>query len=387
MDKIELENLLEKYNQGKCTAREKDFVEAWYLQFKDQHAEELDVASSLKELDAVWNDIEATITVQKPQKRRGFLWPQVAAAAAVFILLFGGLLFYFSGQNGRQTGPAVYSYDVQPGKNTATLILSNGKRINLSNLQNGELANESGITIFKTADGQIVYHIKQDEVNAGQTNTLITANGETYQVKLPDGSLVRLNSASSLTYPTSFENLSSRQVELTGEAYFEVSKETLRPFLVESEGQQVKVLGTHFNINTYADEPVTKTTLMEGSVLVSARSGPGRSFLLKPNEQLARRGKAFSILKVNASDEIAWIKGKFSFNEETLESILRKVSRWYDLEIEYKDAEARQEIFGGTMSRFDRVSKVLGKLEATGDVRFEIVKTADKDYKVLVYKK
>lgn len=386
MDRIELENLLQKYNQGKCSPLEKDFVEAWYLQFKNQEAEELDMEIALRDLDGVWNHLETSIIGHARPVKRVSLWPQTAVAAAVIFLLFGAILFYFYNHKNNKSGIPVYAYDVAPGKNSATLILSNGKRIKLEDIKIGEFIDEGGIIVSKTADHQIIYDIKESDDHLSQTNTLVTASGETYQMKLPDGSLVWLNSATSITYPISFKNSKSRQVKLSGEAYFEIAKDKLHPFLVESDDQQVKVLGTHFNINAYPDEPFTKTILAEGSVSVLVKSGTVPSFLLKPDEQLIGR-KTFRVSHVDAAAEISWIKGKFFFNEETLESILRKVSRWYNVQVEFKDQEAKNEVFGGTMSRFDKVSKVLAKLEATGDVRFEIIRSGHNDYKVLVYKK
>ncbi|QNL48809.1 FecR domain-containing protein [Olivibacter sp. SDN3] len=300
---------------------------------------------------------------------------QVAAAVAVLIFLsVGSLLFLL---NKRQTEGVVLANDVAPGGNKATLTLADGRMISLIEADNGQLAIQSGAAVMKAANGQLVYVAAENEV-AGPTsyNTIVTPRGGQYQIVLPDGSKVWLNAASSLKYPVTFAGLNERRVELTGEGYFEVEKDKNRPFLVESAQQTVEVLGTQFNVNVYPDEPAIKTTLLEGRVRLAARGGTS-AVTLSPGDQAIRKGAGFRIVEVDPEQAIAWKNDKFVFDRESLQSILRKVGRWYDVEIEFQDLAAKGILFGGTMSRFDHISKVLNKLEVTGNVQFEMVQETD----------
>ncbi len=297
------------------------------------------------------------------------LWPRMAAAAAIILLIGAGIFFY-----GNQSVPDIkYANDIAPGKNTATLTLANGKKIILSDAVNGQLAEESGVRITKTAKGQIIYEIKDQQLSkADVLNTLSTARGETYQVRLPDGSVVYLNAESSLKYPASFAANKQRRVELTGEAYFEVAKDKLHPFIVATSKQTVEVLGTHFNINSYANEPGTKTTLLEGSVLITPQATGNAGSVLKPNQQAFLNGNAIQVKQVDARTAVDWKNNEIVFNGESLEIIMRKVSRWYNVEVVYENEGLKNQPFGGEVSRFANVSEVLDVLELTGFAHFDI---------------
>jgi ferric-dicitrate binding protein FerR (iron transport regulator) len=182
---------------------------------------------------------------------------------------------------------------------------------------------------------------------------------------LPDGTKVILNAASSIKYPSSFLGAINRKVELTGEAYFEVAKDKVHPFLVYSKGQTVEVLGTHFNISAYPDDNLSKTTLLEGSVKINNQ-------LLKPNEQFIRSATTEQIVAVNTDEAVAWTQGYFMFNDEPLENILSRISRWYNVEIIYKNQEIKKKKFLGSITKYDQLSKTLNLLAKTKDVSFEI---------------
>ena len=201
-------------------------------------------------------------------------------------------------------------------------------------------------------------------------NTITTPKGGQYQVTLMDGTRVWLNAASSLHYPTVFKG-SERSVQLTGEAYFEVAKNSKMPFRVTSNGQVTEVLGTHFNINSYPDEQGTTTTLLEGSVrILNAKSDA--AILLKPGQQSGSDASGkIKVANVNPEQFVAWKDGKFIFTNANIESIMRQVSRWYNVEIEYK-GDASKEKFGGRTSRFTNVAELLEILELTDHVQFEI---------------
>jgi len=238
------------------------------------------------------------------------------------------------------------------------------KKITLSEVANGKLAEEAGVRINKADNGQLTYTVIDNQVSSeNKINTLSTAMGQTYSIVLPDGSRVWLNAASSLRYPASFSSAAERRVQLTGEGYFEVAKDKAHPFIVQTAKQDVAVLGTHFNVNAYADEPVVRTTLLEGSVKVNTKGfARTNEVLLKPGLQ-AELNPSGS-LKVTEGDPevVAWKDGKFRFNNASLETVLRQLSRWYDVEIKY-EAGVPDESFTGGISRDLKASEALEVLK------------------------
>lgn len=294
------------------------------------------------------------------------LWPRWAAGIAATLLFISGIYLYNYHQVPGSDQGFSAAQDIGPGSNGATLTLANGKKIRLSGSVSGELAKEAGVIITKTAEGKVVYQIQKHTSQENVTNTLSTGKGETYQVQLPDGSVVWLNSASSLSYPASFAGLKDRVVDLQGEAYFEVAKNKQCPFIVKTAVQDVRVLGTHFNINSYADEPVTKTTLLEGSVLIN------NGTLLKPGDQAVNSGKAISVKKVDTDNAVGWKNDDFVFSGETFDEAMRKIARWYNVEIVYDHAATRNILPGGWISRKSNISVVLKRIESTGELHFKI---------------
>lgn len=271
-----------------------------------------------------------------------------------------------------------YKQDVEPGGNKAVLTLADGRIITLDEAQNGVLTKE-GNTAINKKDGAVVYQSPTD--NAQPTtvvdyNTLSTPRGGQYQLVLPDGSKVWLNAASSITYPTAFTG-NERKVELTGEGYFEVSKNAAKPFHVQVNNMDVEVLGTHFNINSYIDEPAIRTTLLEGSVKVVNRSRliagaiAKNSVVLTPGKQAAFIADSrFTIADADVEQVIAWKNGLFQFQDASIETIMRQVARWYNVDVEYKSKIDKQ--FIGKIPRRVPVSTVLNILESTGWVHFTI---------------
>ncbi|QDW26665.1 DUF4974 domain-containing protein [Pedobacter sp. KBS0701] len=337
-------------------------------------------AHAVNVVDEKWNPVlHKILAVDKPTRSpkrilmNSLKW---AAAAAVFIAF--SLTAYLSQQKKKEH---VFATDVAPGKNKAILTLADGRKISLSDAMKGDIAKEAGFSITKTADGQLVYNVAGSEnVNDTRLNTISTPNGGEWQIQLPDGSTVWLNAASSVQYSLNIGTAKQRVVKLDGEAYFEVAKNASHPFIVETDKQAVEVLGTHFNINSYKDEKVTKTTLLEGSVRVTHKN-TNESEVLKPGEQSLVSVSGIAIKEVDVDEAIAWKKGYFMFNNERQESILRKVARWYNVEIEYADPAAKDVMYYGTVSRFEKISKMLTKFEKTGEVYFDI-----KGNKLIVHK-
>ena len=308
------------------------------------------------------------------------------AAASIVLLGIASIAYFYTGKSKFNELNKPYASDANPGSNKAVLVLADGRKISLSDVNNGAIAKEAGLSITKTSDGQLIYTVAEVNSKSGQSvrsafNTIETPKGGMWQVKLPDGSSVWLNAASSLTYPISFNDGQKRIVELKGEAYFEVAKDDLHPFVVKTTRQEVEVLGTHFNINAYADENTVKTTLLEGSVRVKANQQNLEAETLKPGQQTVLSADAFSVKNVDVEEAIAWKNGYFMFGNEKQESIMRKIARWYNVRVEYADAAAKEVTYYGSISRFENVSKVLRKFEQTGEVKFEV----EKD-KIIVYK-
>jgi len=183
---------------------------------------------------------------------------------------------------------------------------------------------------------------------------------------VPDNSKVWLNAASSLKYPSNFAALKERKVELTGEAYFEIAKDKVHPFIVQSGTQAVKVLGTHFNINSYADEPAIRTTLVEGSVSINDKT------ILKPDQQAIASSDGVKVISVNASVYINWKDGIFIFKNENLKSVMRKIARWYDVQVEYRGVEDKSKTYSGSVSKYTDISNVLKVLQDSEGINFTI---------------
>jgi transmembrane sensor len=361
--------LLQKYLDGKASQEEQAIVESWQLEFPLADHEVLGAEETAADLEEVRMNLLKLSGYRKPFR----LWPRIAAAAAL-VLIVSGLYLYNRDTTSNDGVP--YASNISPGGNKAYLILADGKRIALTDAANGTLARQAGVQITKTEDGQLVYTVLENKSAAALYNTIETPKGGQYQVSLPDGTRVWLNAASSLKYPASFSSVKERRVELSGEAYFEVAHNKAVPFIVTTDRQAVTVLGTHFDINSYANETRVKTTLLEGSVRVNALR-PGtepdlNGTVLKPNQQSVLTSGTISVQNVEGAYEIAWKNGFFMFNYENLEQVMMKISRWYDIDVRYEDEDVKQQIFLGTVSRFENISKVLNMLEKTGNVKFLI---------------
>jgi transmembrane sensor len=375
MTKEEAKALILKYNSGLCSDGERELVEDWYSQFA------IDEASGLSESDfdqigvEMWAGLPDEVKGNAGRSRTVKLWPRIAAAAAVLLVVGLGVFFYNYYTNtlrhpdaGQDLGLA--GHDLNPGSNKAYLILSNGKRVSLTDAANGAIAKEAGVEITKTADGKVVYAPRHPEFSSGSRtgysdvlNTIETPKGGQYQVRLPDGSKVWLNAASKLIYPVSFIGRGQREVTLSGEAYFEIAKDKSHPFHVKTLKQDVEVLGTHFNINSYADEPNTKTTLLEGSVKVN-------DAILKPGQQSVLAGGKIKVIPADLEEAVAWKNGLFRFENADLPTVMRQIARWYDVDIVYP-AQIPAGTFTGEVYRNMTASKVLDGIGFTG-VKFKI---------------
>nr|WP_121273219.1 FecR family protein [Pedobacter schmidteae] len=370
MKNKQAKSLLNRHRKGQTSLEERAALESWYnhqAEINPGLKDDTDFAKALDEMDQAFPFAEL-----QSKSVKVYSWRLVAAAAAVLFCLGTALYFYSHKTTSEKTDR--FAGDVKPGGNRAFLTLSDGSKISLTDAANGELARQANISITKAKDGQLVYEVKGAEGNDHKTtfNTIETPRGGQYQIKLPDGTIVWLNASSVLRYPTVFTG-SSRTVELKGEAYFEVAKSKYRTFKVKSGLQELQVLGTHFNVSAYIDDIAVKTTLLEGSVMVSGNNttGGAQDVVLKPGQQSSFSARGLRVSLADTEESVAWKNGYFKFNDEHIESILKKVSRWYDTDIEY-EGKMTDKIFNGKISRYSNVSKVLELLELTGAIHFKI---------------
>lgn len=362
MENKEAKELLRKYRAGICTDEEIALLESWYLEYQD---EVLDLAP--EEVAVAKRNIWAGLPIHEKRSHSIKLWPAISAVASIVICVAIGLFLYKKPT--QKDNIDSKSVKIVPGGNKAILTLADGSKIDLNDIANGTLANQSGIVINKTADGYLEYTVKEVKGNDhSEFNTIETPRGGQYQVSLPDGTKVWLNAASSLKYPTRFP-LNERKVELAGEGYFEVSPNKSSPFKVVSDNQIITVLGTHFNVSTYADDNKVTTTLLEGKVKVELHDR-ARYEELNPGEQSVLEGNAFKVHKVSNDDAIAWKNNSFVFDNEELGSIMRKLSRWYDVEVVCPPQLSKM-IFAGTVSRSKSIKQALRIMELTGAVQFK----------------
>jgi len=365
MKNKDAKSLLEKFKAGTISNDELAMLESWYINEIKTNKDYQGLEENMALLDQKFSFITG-----QSAKYKGNPWKKVAVAASI-VACFGIGAYFYKHNGTKQEINQLANNDVAPGKNMATLTLSNGRKIILSSTINGQLAKEAGVSITKTSDGKIVYEVKDNNTaEPNKINTLSTARGETYQVDLPDGSKVWLNAASSLKYPASFTALAERKVELSGEAYFEVAKDKAHPFKVITDKQEVTVLGTHFNINAYADEPAIKTTLLEGSVQVATNSG--NTVKIKPGEQAILKSNDVNVTDADIESVMAWKNGDFIFKGEGLETVMLRVARWYNVEVVYDASAPKSLELGGWVSRNKNISTVLKMMESTGKVHFKV---------------
>lgn len=306
------------------------------------------------------------------------LWYQLGIAAGILLLIATSLFFYTNRTPVNKLALKLVepkkAVAILPGDDKAILTLSDGTEIILEHAKNGILANQAGVSIQKTSDGKLLYSFS----NSANTvtpktkeniiyNKIETPIGGKYQVNLPDGSKVWLNSSSSLRFSALF-NGDTREVELSGEAYFDVSKNKSKPFRVITKDQIVEVLGTQFNINSYSDEGPIKTTLIEGSVKIIYKD---KVVLLSPGQQFQPKELVTAVVEADTEEVVAWKDGYFVFKNEDIKSIMRKLSRWYNVEVSYS-GNIPEVGFGGNISRSKDISEVLDVLQLTNAIHFKV---------------
>ena len=375
--KTDLLRILEKYRDGTATEKEKSFVETYYNFFDKESAESLpeEEITTFKEhvhaklLDHIQISGDNSKTV-KP------LWLRIAVAASVLIACATGAFYYLNHPIKSDQLAITTSNRIVPGGNKAILTLGNGNTIVLTDQKSGLIAQQGAVRIDKTGAGRVAY---QNSNNADQTavtyNTITTPRGGKYEVNLPDGTMVWLDAASSIHFPTAFTG-PKRIVSISGQAYFEVAHNRDKPFIVNEGKQSIEVLGTHFNVLGYDDEPQIKTSLLEGSIKIveSELSNLNSAYIriLKPGQQatIDRNKTGINVRYADMDDAIAWKNNLFQFDNDNVKDILVQASRWYDFTIKYQ-GEIPNKKLKGNISRNVPIEKFLQILSMTG-IHFKI---------------
>ena len=384
MNKQTISGFIRDYLDNKLTSKQNARLETWYL-LKAEENKSVDPPIEYEKLGAkIWTKILSDVSQAAPelprvQKLNRSYKRIISIGIAASILLIAGIGYLMLKNNSTTHDRFVIAkkYDLPAGTDKAILTLSDGRVIDLNKDAVGKIATEAGIEITKSSEGTLVYKASNTKGKSVGFNTITTPIGGQYTIILPDGSKVWLNSGSSLKYPTAFA-ASGRNVVLSGEGYFEVAHiegtNGRVPFSVSviknnAQSEKVQVLGTHFNINAYADEPFIKTTLLKGSVSVALNDN--KNTLLKPGQLAKLSNQNIQVQEADTEMAVAWKNGAFVFRED-LRSALRKVARWYDVEIVYEETAPENLMLGGWMSRGTNISEVLNHIQLTGKVHFKL---------------
>ncbi len=357
---------------GTATEKEIALLHQWYDK-ADKEEIELVFTPEPETTEAVgkrlFGGVQLAIQEEQREKRHRRIvltrrW--IAAASVIFVIVFTGKYFW-DARGSTKPAPGVARVtkpgnDLPPGSNKARLLLGDGSVIDLADAKNGTIRHDAGARIEKK-DGQLIYQ----GAEAPEMNAIQTPRGGQYEVILADGTKVWLNSASSLSYPATFTG-KNRQVQLKGEAYFEVAEDKNKPFKVSVGDVQVEVLGTHFEVMAYEDENAINTTLLAGAVKVTGKGMASRVLMANQEASLDRSSGSLSVSEVDAEEAVAWKDGFFEFEGVSIETVMRQLARWYDVSVEYQGKTDKH--FRGKISRSSNVSEVFRMLELTGEVHF-----------------
>lgn len=372
LNPFEKADLLYRYLRDELPEAERIMVEDWLAadennqkladQFRDQLTLDKEMALfSSGDKSKAWETIAAR--TGNAGKRKKVLW---SAAVVALLCLAGGWLIW-------QTPGDVKQDVVVREKNTPVstsktrLTLADGSVIELDGADDGALFEDGSAKLIKK-NGELLYQGKEEDKGAlAGYNMVHTPVGGQYRIVLPDKSKVWLNATSSLRYPTAFHD-SVRMVELSGEAYFEVAKNKSMPFIVKAGETKVEVVGTHFNIMAYPDEQTTRTTLLEGAVIVSKGIAKQK---MKPGQE-AVAGDGIRLVEADLQAAVAWKQGFSHFENAGIGTVMRQLARWYDIEVEYEKGIVPDIHFSGIISKNSSVEQVIAMLNASGNLQMEV---------------
>lgn len=361
-----IQQIIERYLKGRASPAEKVFIEKHYDYFEKHE----DYTKSVPDEERIameninWTRLEARIDQPAPVRSISIPTPYWRWAAASVVLLIGAATWWWFSDRKTSANPqqTIAQTDIPPGREGAVLTLDDGRQILLDSLGNGVVANQSGAEVV-LHNNSIAYSKTGADQKNPVYNTLSTPRGRQFRVVLPDGTGVWLNAASSIRYPTVFAG-HERRVDITGEAYFEVSKNNNQPFRVSVANTEVIVLGTKFNVNGYTNEARIATTLLEGAVQVNSGNN---NVKLKPGQQASVSQEDIKVKNVNTAQFVSWKNGLFYFDHADVSTAMRQLERWYDIEIKYEGAIPVKEIHGelGRDLSLQQVLKVLDRMQVT----------------------
>jgi transmembrane sensor len=367
-----IEELVIRHLEGKLNASEQQELQDWMNRspdnrkavesFLDEDLLLANIRHLYQSKDRIWEKVQAALPDERPVRMQG--WKRMFVVAAMLVVLVGSAWLFLRDKPVRTITQSTLLPDndiTAPQSTKAILTLDDGTTIMLDSAQNGTIATYDQTHIRKTGEGQISYD--GNSSNSIHYNVLTNPRGsKLISLILNDGTRVWLNSESSLKYPTSF-NGKERKVEITGEAYFEVTKNTSMPFIVSTGNTDIRVLGTHFNVNAYDDESVKKITLLEGVVKISKENNVR---LLAPGQQalINESGKIDLIKNTDIDEVMAWKNGLFNFKKADMTALMKQVARWYNVEVVYEEIPAGT--YSGDISRNTNLSNVLKILEYNG---------------------
>lgn len=375
-DNEKIKRIIVKSVLGTLTEEENFVLEEWF-QENDRNRvlyQKLSSTVELKHKYKQYENIDVAGAFRRNQRRLYQNVPnrvlkRILPYAAVVLLLFGGVFCFLMNRSGevREEVPVALS----AGGKYAELILANGQKVDLHEGMEMKLRERSSNIQVK---GNVVYYEEnKDSVTLGEYNMIRTPLGGEYSLTLADGTKVWLNAMSELRYPVAFGE-GVREVELKGEAYFEVEKNEGKPFIVKTDEFNVRVLETSFNISAYLDSPLAHTTLCSGHVRINDRMNPGKEVDILPGEQLLfhRDNREMSVREVDTDVFVSWREGFFQFDNNTVEEVFTILQRWYNIQVFYANVEVRQELFTGKLPRFDNLQIIIDLIERVSDLKIEV---------------
>lgn len=369
-DEKELQELAHKYIEGSISEEERIKFDNWFNEFSSEplSISDPDRGSQLAHRNLIFSKISNEINESTSQKNTLHLWKYIGIASTITLFVGFGTWYFKNSdyllKNANQSNSRILSQ--QKIVRNSYLKLSNGTSIDLDEMVSGKTIKTEDIEISKSIDGLITYNILDKKFNDKPAYHELQAGvGEKIQILLADGTKVWLNTQTKLRFPSNFNLQTERQVFLSGEAYFEVVKNTEKPFRVQNDGQVVEVLGTQFNVSKYPDEKVMKTTLIEGLVKINDKT------IIKPNQQAISNEETVTVKKINVSNYVDWIDGVFTFENENIIEVMRKVSRWYDLEVSFSSTDILKETFTGSFSRSSNIDNVIKVLKESSGLNFK----------------
>lgn len=373
-DKIE--ELLVKKVDEELSAKEEEFLSLWLAE-DVEHERELQVFMAVRQRLSVLReefrpDISGRLQLVKSRRKKRVhlgLWLRYVA---IWILVAGvGGYLLWRDRESVEREHRMFAQVAVPGNERAYLVWANGERVEINEMMRDTVLTGMGGGIMRVDSNRVLHYESQDSLasRGNRMHKLVVPNGGEYRIVLEDGSVVWLNSASTLEIPEYFET-GERRVRLTGEGYFKVKRDTGRPFYVETERLNVRVLGTEFNLSAYKDDLMPSATLINGAVRVIECRGD--SVMLKPGQQAVVGKKGLEVQEVDVAYITSWVDGKFHFEDARLEDIALRIARWYDVKISFQQEELKEVRFSGAMLKFRPLGDLIEMIEATSYVRFSV---------------